>query len=126
MMRDDPRDTAGALTGASGEASPADPEDEFVPAERRAIEDDATQTPVTASLHREAEARRTREEAPGTADVMTPNQRDGGYGSVHGLDPDDPAYAMERASGTPAATPAPPMDDSAGSDEAADPRDDRY
>ena len=117
-MTDDKRPAA--LTGATGDLTPDEMDEPFVPAERRAMEDDSA-IAVTTAMHRETERNR--------ADRATPESGSGpdhpgggGYGTEHGLAGDDPAYAMDEAAGTPAS--APPGDEIPG-EVRIDPQDDR-
>ncbi|HET7686739.1 MAG TPA: hypothetical protein VFM19_10060 [Candidatus Limnocylindria bacterium] len=115
-MTDEPRDRVdGALTGATGDLLPPEADEAFVPAERRAIEDDAQQVAVSGSMHRQADELRQ------GADAATAG---GGYGGSHGLAPDDPNYAMSEATYPEPASP--PVDPVSGSDERIDPAADRY
>lgn len=99
-MDDRDHDRLGGMTGATGDLTPDDPDDEFVPAETREISDAGTARDLTAAAHRRREARRAiGSDEPGSlrargADTA-PNDRDGGYGSEHGLGADDPAYREE-------------------------------
>jgi hypothetical protein len=97
----------GGLTGATGNLTPSDPDDEFVPAETREINDPHAARQVTAETHRRAEARREEQsDQPGRLiyreDDTAPNDRDGGYGSEKGLAADDPAYRLEEKALPPA------------------------
>jgi hypothetical protein len=106
MQNQDPRfpappsgetEGAGALTGATGNLTPDDAEDAFVPAETRELTDAAAARDVTAAAHRRREARNAdRTDEPGRllerGERTAPNDRDGGYGSEAGLAGDDPAY----------------------------------
>lgn len=88
----------GGLTGETGDLTPDDPNAEFVPAERREVSGDHAQGAVTRERAQSAPAQRgvvgEPEEHPtgGPTNLAT---RDTGYGSEHGLAPDDPAYRME-------------------------------
>jgi hypothetical protein len=90
----------GGLTGATGSLTPADPDDEFVPAETREISDPQAARRVTADVHRRADDRGTG--SPDTAsgpktgrDDRPQSTRSGGYGSGSGLSAEDPAYRLE-------------------------------
>ena len=111
----------GAMTGASGDVTPQEEDEEFIPGERRVIEDDRQQVAVTSAMHREADRHRSVRDAPGETEGGAPNRRDGGYGSEHGLSHDDPAYAMDEAS---AHRTIPPPSET-GSDVKIDPETDR-
>jgi len=120
-----------AMTEASGSLTPDDPDGAFVPAERREISDPGAARDVTAAAHRRREARRAAgHDDPGSlmprGDDMPPNDRDGGYGSEHGLSGDDPAYAEEEH--LPRAPAMPPMggEPRIGGDEKLDPGADRF
>jgi hypothetical protein len=91
----------GALTGATGSLTPDDPDGEFVPAETREVNDPTAARDVTAAAHRRREQRSAGEsDEPGRlrarGNRTPPNDRDGGYGSEHGLAADDPAYREEQ------------------------------
>lgn len=110
-----------AMTGATGDLTPPEEDEDFVPGERRVIEDDRQEVAVTSAMHQEADRHRSLRDDPGQQDALAPNQRDGGYGSEHGLSRDDPAYAMEEARPH---RPAPPPSET-GSDVKIDPQSDR-
>ncbi len=103
---------AGAMTGATGNLTPDGEDDEFVPAETREMSDAAAGRDVTAAAHRRREARSAdRTDEPGRlierGEQTAANDRDGGYGSEHGLASDDPAYHMEPGA-PPASSDEPP------------------
>ena len=89
----------GALTGATGDLTPDTTDDAFVPGERREIAEPETRGAVTAEQGALAPAQ--------SGDVGDPAgdrveggptnmaERESGYGSEHGLSPNDPAYRME-------------------------------
>jgi hypothetical protein len=89
----------GGMTGATGNLTPDEPDEAFVPAETRAISDPAAARQLTASAHRRAEARQAEgPDDPGwlaniEADTA-PNARDVGHGSEQGISPDDPAPTL--------------------------------
>jgi hypothetical protein len=89
----------GGMTGATGNLTPSDPDDEFVPAETREISDPHAARRITAETHRRGEdrgARQTDPTGPEATDDSKPQQtRGGGYGSGGGLSEEDPAYRME-------------------------------
>jgi hypothetical protein len=90
----------GALTGATGSLTPDDPDGEFVPAETREVSDAEAARDITAAAHRRREQRTAgAPDEPGSLrareERTAPNDRDGGYGSEHGLAGDDPAYREE-------------------------------
>ncbi len=92
------------MTGATGSLTPDQADAEFVPAETREISDPATARDLTDAAHRRAAIRREDEpDEPGRlierGERTAPNDRDGGYGSEHGLAADDPAYRMEESAG---------------------------
>jgi hypothetical protein len=88
----------GGMTGATGDLVPDSSDEAFVPGERRETSGTEAQASVT---HHQAAA------APAQlGDVGDPSEqrhggptnlaeRESGYGSEHGLAPDDPAYRME-------------------------------
>jgi hypothetical protein len=82
------------MTGATGDLTPDDADEAFVPAELREIGDPEHQADVTTSHGRAAPAQRGDLGSPGdTHGGDAP--RDGGSGSGHGLSGADPAYRME-------------------------------
>jgi hypothetical protein len=87
------------MTGATGNLTPTDPDDEFVPAETREISDPDAARRVTAETYRRAEDRGARQSDPAggpVTDDRKPQQtRGGGYGTGAGLSEEDPAYRME-------------------------------
>lgn len=90
----------GAMTEATGHLTPDDPDHPFVPAETRELTDPAAARRLTAAAHRRREARRGEaRDDPGRlipkGEATAPNDRDGGYGSEHGLAGNDPAYRQE-------------------------------
>lgn len=98
-MTDQGRSTApdGAMTDATGSLTPADSDEEFIPAERRAIEHPGEAHAVSSGARRRRVADAGTADEPGSLDdrpleELAPNARDGGYGSEHGLAQDDPAY----------------------------------
>ena len=88
----------GGMTGATGDLTPDDTDRAFDPAERREVEDAAHHADMTQSQARGAPAQQgdvgDPERLP-TGDPTNLATRDDGYGSRHGLSPDDPAYRME-------------------------------
>jgi hypothetical protein len=96
----------GGLTGATGNLTPSDPDDEFVPAETREISDPDAARRVTAETYRRGEdrgARQTSPEGPADASDSRPQGgRGGGYGTGAGLSEEDPAYRMEERAVPPA------------------------
>jgi hypothetical protein len=96
-------DAGGAMTGATGHLTPDGPDEEFVPAERRAVDQPERSQTVITGARRRAAANRSPVDRPGSLDErplseLAPNDRDGGYGSEHGLAPNDPAYDFEERS----------------------------
>jgi hypothetical protein len=105
-----PMSGEGGLTGATGDLTPDEHDGEFVPAERRAIEDPAAAQAVSVGARERAATHGDPEDVPGSLigqDEIAPNDRDGGYGSRRGLGADDPAYRMEERH-DPAAVPTGP------------------
>lgn len=87
----------GALTDATGSLTPEPGDEEFVPAERRALEHPEQADAVgTGSRRRRIADAHPIDDPGGLArrplEEIHPNDRDGGYGSEHGLAADDPAY----------------------------------
>jgi hypothetical protein len=95
----DRTDPGGALTGATGDLTPDDTDQAFVPGERREIEDAGSRAEVTYRQGVGAPAQHGEigdpagQDAEGGPTEMA--QRESGYGSEHGLAPNDPAYRME-------------------------------
>jgi hypothetical protein len=89
----------GGLTGATGDLTPDDTEGTFVPGERREVEDPDTRATVTFRQGASAPAQEGDVGDPaGEQAHRAPTElaeRESGYGSEHGLAPDDPAYRME-------------------------------
>jgi hypothetical protein len=88
----------GGLTGATGELTPDDSDRAFDPGERREVEDPAHHADVTQAQGGRAPAQRGETGEFGEMPEGDPTNmatRDDGYGSHHGLSPDDPAYRME-------------------------------
>lgn len=113
----------GGLTGETGDLTPDDPNAEFVPAERREASGETGQGAVTRERAQAAPAQHGEignpEEHPtgGPTNLAT---RDEGYGSEHGLDPDDPAYRMEARPSTPGTEADPGEEPIAGGDEVSE------
>jgi hypothetical protein len=111
----DERADRGGLTGATGNLTSDNPDEDFVPAETREMTDPEAARHLTATAHRRAEARRNEGADAGQllerGDQTAPNDRDGGYGSAKGLGADDPAYRQEEHT-----APAEPRPRSAGGD----------
>ncbi|HEX2765558.1 MAG TPA: hypothetical protein VHR55_02810 [Candidatus Limnocylindria bacterium] len=90
----------GAMTGATGDLTPDDTDEEFVPGERREVSGtDAEQGSVTYHQATGAPAQRGDVGDPGAARAAggftNLAERESGYGSEHGLSPNDDAYRME-------------------------------
>ncbi len=124
----DERADRGGMTGATGDLTSDNVDEEFVPAETRELNDPAAARQLTATAHRHAEARRTEHAEPGQllerGDQTAPNDRDGGYGSAKGLGADDPAYRMEEHGAPAQPKPRPASGDTVlGGDERRDPED---
>jgi hypothetical protein len=100
----------GGMTGATGDLTPDDTDRAFEPGERREIEDAAHHADMTQAQARGAPAQHGEVGEPERLPTGEPTNmatRDAGYGSQHGLRPDDPAYRMERhPSPTPPDAPA--------------------
>jgi hypothetical protein len=95
----DRTDSGGALTGATGDLTPDDTDRAFVPGERREMEDAGSRGDVTDRQGAGAPAQHGELGDPAGEDVdggpTEMAQRESGYGSEHGLAPNDPAYRME-------------------------------
>lgn len=122
----------GAMTEATGSLTPDDGDEAFVPAETREVTDPGAARDLTAAGHRRREERRASgPDDPGSliprGEQMPPNDRDGGYGSEHGLAGDDPAYLEQpRLPQDPNAGGRPRGETSVGGDETREPADDRF
>ena len=94
-----PHDSRGALTGATGDLTPDESDAAFVPGERREVSDPEHQADVTLKQGAEAPSQSGEVGSPGAdrpEDGPTElADRESGYGSEHGLSPEDPAYRME-------------------------------
>jgi hypothetical protein len=91
--------SSGGLTGATGDLTPDEIQRDFEPGEWRESIDPAHQADVTMAQASRAPAQQGdvgepgRElEAEGPTNLAS---RESGYGSEHGLSPEDPAYRME-------------------------------
>ena len=89
----------GGMTGATGDLTPDDTDESFVPGERREVEDSESRAAVTYRQGAGAPAQHGEVGDPGGEDVeggaTNMAVRESGYGSEHGLAPNDPAYRME-------------------------------
>ena len=88
----------GGLTGATGDLTPDESDEPFVPAERREQEGQHGRGSVTYRQGVAAPAQRGEIGEPEADDTGGPTNlatRESGYGSEHGLAPNDPAYRME-------------------------------
>ena len=87
------------MTGATGDLTPDEIQRDFEPGEWREAIDPAHHADVTQSQAARAPAQQGDIGDPGgDLEVGGPTNlatRDSGYGSEHGLAPDDPAYRME-------------------------------
>jgi hypothetical protein len=85
--------TQGGMTGATGNLTPDEPDDEFVPAETREMSDPSAARQLTASAHRRAEARHAEgEDDPGDvrkADEAVPADPSPILGGDERHDPED-------------------------------------
>lgn len=97
MSRTNP--SGGGLTGATGHLTPDDPTDAFEPGELKEVAGADAQADVTVSQGSQAPAQAGdlgdpggELEEGGRTNMAT---RESGYGSEHGLSPEDPAYDME-------------------------------
>jgi hypothetical protein len=88
----------GGMTGATGDLTPDETDQAFDPGERREVEDPVHRADMTQAQARGAPAQQGEVGQPEhlpTGDPTNMATRDAGYGSQHGLRPDDPAYRME-------------------------------
>jgi hypothetical protein len=97
--------SGGGLTGATGDLTPDDIQRDFEPGEWREATDAAHHADVTRSQASHAPAHGGDIGEPGEPrEDEGPTElagRESGYGSDHGLSPDDPAYRMEIRPRTP-------------------------
>jgi hypothetical protein len=88
----------GGMTGATGDLTPDETDRAFDPGERREVEDPVHRADMTEAQARRAPAQQGDIGDPERLPEGDPTNlatRDDGYGSQHGLSPDDPAYRME-------------------------------
>jgi hypothetical protein len=89
----------GGMTGATGDLTPDDSDRAFVPGERRELEDEDARAGVTARQGAGAPSQLGEVGDPAGDEVdggpTNMAERGSGYGSEHGLSPNDPAYRME-------------------------------
>lgn len=93
--RDNPG--GGGLTGATGDLTPESPEQAFEPGERREVAG-PDRAQVTYRQGSSAPAQQGEVGEPGVGSAEGPTnlaERESGYGSEHGLSPEDPAYRMD-------------------------------
>ena len=87
------------MTGATGDLTPDDRQRDFEPGELREVADPHHQADVTRSQGAHAPAQSGEVGDPGgeleEGGPTNMATRESGYGSEHGLSPDDPAYRME-------------------------------
>lgn len=84
------------MTGATGDLTPDSSDEPFVPAERREQAGERDQASVTYRQGMAASAQLGDVGEPGTEHPDDGSlNREAGYGSQHGLSPEDPAYQME-------------------------------
>ena len=104
----------GALTGATGDLTPDTTDDAFVPGERREIAEPETRGAVTAEQGARAPAQSGEVGDPAGDQVeggpTNMAERESGYGSEHGLSPNDPAYRMQTDPAAPTPDEATPSD----------------
>jgi hypothetical protein len=102
----------GGMTGATGDLTPDDSDAPFVPAERREQAGEHGQGSVTYHQGAAASAQQGEVGEPGVEhDPGHALNRESGYGSQHGLSPNDPAYHMEVQPPPDAAHGEPPRDE---------------
>lgn len=89
----------GGLTGATGDLTFEENDRPFVTGEAREVADSAHRGDVTAAQIRRAPAQTGMIGDPTSrpeGGATTLAEGDGGYATSHGLNPEDPAYRMER------------------------------
>ena len=100
----------GGLTGATGDLTPDDVDEPFIPGELREIAGPDDRARVTAEQGAAAPAQQGEIGDPAGEEVRggptNMPERASGYGSEHGLSPDDPAYRVEVHPPGPHASPA--------------------
>lgn len=91
--------SSGGLTGATGDLTPDESQRDLEPGEWREVADPVHHADVTRSQGSAAPSQRGDVGDPGgELEVGGPTNmatRESGYGSEHGLSPEDPAYRME-------------------------------
>lgn len=91
--------STGGMTGATGDLTPDEAQRDFEPGEWREAVDPAHHANVTHVLAARAPAQQGEIGDPGgeleEGGATSMAARESGYGSEHGLSPDDPAYRME-------------------------------
>ena len=91
--------SSGGLTGATGDLTPDESQRDLKPGEWREVADPVHHADVTRSQAAAAPSQRGDVGDPGgELEVGGPTNmatRESGYGSEHGLSPEDPAYRME-------------------------------
>lgn len=96
-MNDRDNPGGGGLTGATGDLTPESPDQAFEPGERREVEG-PDRAQVTYRQGIGAPAQQGDVGDPGGDSAGGPTnmaERESGYGSEHGLSPEDPAYRMD-------------------------------
>jgi hypothetical protein len=83
----------GGLTGATGDLTPEGTDEAFDPGERREVEDPVHAGEVTSAQIRHAAAQSGE---VGDPEALPEGGGQSGYGSEHGLNPQDPAYQFDR------------------------------
>jgi hypothetical protein len=111
------------MTGATGDLTPDEIQRDFEPGEWREASDPALHADVTRAQAAGAPAQRGEIGNPGgEREVGGPTNmatRESGYGSEHGLSPEDPAYRMEVRT-EPMSEPPKPREPRIGGDERSD------
>ena len=112
------------MTGATGDLTPDEIQRDFEPGEWREAADPVHRADVTQAQGRHAPAQSGDVGEPGSERVEGgPTElanRESGYGSEHGLSPNDPAYRMEQRPQQRSPDPAPSGESRIGGDEVTD------
>jgi hypothetical protein len=121
-----------AMTDSTGSLTPDHADEEFVPAETAGMNDPArTQAMMTAARKRR-QGHAKQPDRPGqlieAGSEIPANDRDGGYGSQHGLAEGDPAYHIEHRPSEEGGAPRPGSDVAPrlGGDEKRAPEDEHF
>jgi hypothetical protein len=122
----------GAMTDSTGSLTPDHADEEFVPAETAGMNDPARTQAMMVAARKRRRGHAQQPDRPGQLIEAGPeipaNDRDGGYGSQHGLAEGDPAYHIEQRRSAEGGAPAPGSDEAPrlGGDEKRAPEDEHF